>query len=72
MWLTIDGQKQRRVTGTDDPDKAAEMLVAWTGKVEFRKDARLMLLAAVRRKSYKRYGIEELDSERDALDAVTV
>jgi len=32
MWLTIDGQKQRRVTGTDDPDKAAEMLVEWRGR----------------------------------------
>jgi len=26
LWLTIDGQKQRRATGTDDPDKAAEVL----------------------------------------------
>jgi len=43
MWLTIDGQKQRRATGTDDPDKAAEMLGEWRAqaKVGFRKDARL-------------------------------
>jgi len=26
MWLKIDVQKQRRATGTDDPDKAAEVL----------------------------------------------
>ena len=43
MWLTIDGQKQRRATGTDDPDKAADMLTEWRAqaKVGFRKDARL-------------------------------
>jgi len=43
MWLTIDGQKQRRATGTEDPDKTAEMLAEWRdqAKVGFRKDARL-------------------------------
>jgi len=43
MWLTIDGQKQRRATGTDDPDKATEMLAEWRAqaKLGFRKDARL-------------------------------
>jgi hypothetical protein len=43
MWLTIDGQKQRRVTGADDLDKATEMLAEWRAqaKLGFRKDARL-------------------------------
>lgn len=29
MILTIDGQRQQRKTGTNDPDKAAEMLTEW-------------------------------------------
>jgi len=43
MWLKIDVQKQRRATGTDDPDKAAEVLAEWRAqaKVGFRKDARV-------------------------------
>jgi hypothetical protein len=29
MILTIDGQRQQRKTGANDPDKAGEMLTEW-------------------------------------------
>lgn len=33
MWLVIDGQKQRKSTGTADADEAQEKLVAWKAQV---------------------------------------
>lgn len=29
MWLSVDGQKKRRKTGTDDIEHATEMLAEW-------------------------------------------
>src|ERR1700722_8967872 len=29
MRLVVDGQKKQKATGTNDPDKAAEMLAEW-------------------------------------------
>jgi integrase len=43
MWLTVDGQKQRRATGTSDYDEAYEKLQEWRAqaKIGFRQDAKL-------------------------------
>ena len=43
MILTIDGQRQQRKTGTNDPDKAAELLTEWKAqaKAGVREDSRL-------------------------------
>jgi hypothetical protein len=29
MWLSVDGEKRRRRTGTDDVERATEMLTGW-------------------------------------------
>jgi hypothetical protein len=43
MILTIDGQRQQRKTGTNDPDKAAELLTEWKAqaKAGVHEDSRL-------------------------------
>jgi hypothetical protein len=32
MRLVVDGQKKQKATGTNDPDKAAEMLAEWRAR----------------------------------------
>ena len=62
MILTIDGQRQQRKTGTNDPDKAAEMLAEWRtqAKAGIQEDTRLRYEAM--RDDYLRAGKHPAES----------
>ena len=66
-------QKGIWIVGLEYPDGVVNLLSAYGWRLIEVQEGKAMTVTGHKTNSmYRRYGIEELDSQRDALDAVTV